>query len=100
MTADPGNGRPFVGRVETVEALHRRFEDARAGAGGVTLLVGETGVGKSALVAGLVRDMRARGARVLEGKSVPADEPPPFGLLRSALESARDVERTEGGPPR
>ncbi len=98
MAAEVGN-RPFVGRVEAVEALHRRFEDARAGAGGVTLLVGETGVGKSALVAGLVHDMRARGARVLEGKSVPADEPPPFGLLRSALESAREVEQTEGGFP-
>ncbi len=90
MAAEVGN-RPFVGRVEAVEALHRRFEDARAGSGGVTLLVGDTGVGKSRLVSELVREMRTRGARVLEGRAIPSDDPPPFGLLRSALESARLV---------
>ncbi len=81
--------RPFVGRLEAVEALHRRFEDARAGHGGVTLLVGETGVGKSILVSELVRDVRARGLRVLEGRAPPLDAPPPFVLIRSALESGR-----------
>jgi len=90
MTADPGNGRPFVGRVETVEALHRRFEDARAGHGGVTLLVGETGVGKSELIADLLRTVRQRGVQVLEGRAPLLDAPPPFSLIRSAIESARD----------
>ncbi|MFY9716669.1 MAG: AAA family ATPase [Thermoplasmata archaeon] len=102
MAADVGS-RPFVGRLEAVEALHRRFEDARAGTGGVTLVVGETGVGKSTLVRDLVRDMRARGVRVLEGRAPPLDAPPPFALLRSALEGARaedapvpDLLGTEG----
>ncbi len=90
MAAEAGSGRPFVGRVDAVEALHRRFEDARAGNGGVTLLVGETGVGKSTLVEDLVRDMRGRGIRVLEGRAPPLDAPPPFALIRSALESARE----------
>lgn len=90
MAAEAGSGRPFVGRVETVEALHRRFEDARAGTGGVTLLVGGTGVGKSALVAELVRDIRARGIRVLVGRALALDDPPPFSLIRSAVESAQD----------
>lgn len=89
MAADAGNGRPFVGRVEAVEALHRRFEDARAGHGGVTFLVGETGVGKSILVNDLVHDIRSRGIRVLEGRAPPLDAPPPFALIRSALESGR-----------
>jgi tetratricopeptide (TPR) repeat protein len=88
MAADVGS-RPFVGRMEAVEALHRRFEDARAGTGGVTFIVGDTGVGKSTLVRDLVRDMRARGVRVLEGRAPPVDAPPPFALLRSALEGAR-----------
>jgi len=91
VAADVGS-RPFVGRLETVEALHRRFEDARAGTGGVTFLVGETGVGKSTLVRALVEEMRSRGARVLEGRAPPADAPPPFSLLRSALEGAREVD--------
>ncbi|MGA8665110.1 MAG: AAA family ATPase [Thermoplasmata archaeon] len=89
MTADPGSGRPFVGRVETVEALHRRFEDARAGHGGVTLLVGETGVGKSELIADLLRTVRQREVQVLEGRAPLLDAPPPFSLIRSAIESAR-----------
>jgi predicted ATPase len=90
MATEAGSRRPFIGRVETVEALHRRFEDARAGTGGVTLLVGGTGVGKSALVADLVRDIRARGVRVLVGRALALDDPPPFSLIRSAIQSARD----------
>jgi predicted ATPase len=96
MAAEAGNGRPFVGRVEAVEALHRRFEDARAGHGGVTFLVGETGVGKSILVTDLVRDIRSRGIRVLEGRAPPLDAPPPFALIRSALESGRSFVDDQG----
>ena len=94
MAAEAGS-RPWVGRVEAVEALHRRFEDARAGNGGVTLLVGDTGVGKSTLVGGLVRDMRGRGVRVLEGRAPAADAPAPFALIRSALEGARALDGEE-----
>ncbi len=89
MAAEARDGRPFVGRVEAVEALHRRFEDARAGHGGVTLLVGETGVGKSTLVESLIADVKGRGVRVLEGRAPALDAPPPFALLRSAIESGR-----------
>jgi predicted ATPase len=89
MAADAGNGRPIVGRLEAVEALRRRLEDARAGQGGVTFLVGETGVGKSILLREVVRDARERGLRVLEGRAPPLDAPPPFALIRSALESGR-----------
>jgi tetratricopeptide (TPR) repeat protein len=90
----------FVGRLETIDALRRRYEDARAGNGGVTLLVGDTGVGKSTLVSGLVREMTARGIRVLEGGAVAADAPPPFQLLRDALERAREPAGSAGGPDR
>jgi tetratricopeptide (TPR) repeat protein len=103
MAADAGNGRPIVGRLEAVEALRRRLEDARAGQGGVTLLVGETGVGKSILLRDVVREARERGLRVLEGRAPPLDAPPPFALIRSALESGRaegdtDVPAVPGAP--
>jgi len=97
MAAETGSGRPFVGRAEAVDALYRRFEDARAGSGGVTLLVGATGVGKSTLVGELVRNIRARGTPVLFGRAAALDAPPPFTLLRSALESARDEPAPSGG---
>ena len=98
MSAVAGDGRPFVGRTETVDALLRRFEDARAGTGGVTLLVGGTGVGKSTLVDDLVRNMRTRETRVLVGRAPALDAPPPFALLRSALESAREATAADFVP--
>ena len=91
MAAEAGPGRPFVGRGEVVGALRHRLEDVRAGAGEVTLLVGEGGVGKSALVAHLVAEMRAGGIAVLVGQAPPLDDPPPFSLLRSAIESAHEA---------
>ena len=90
----------FVGRLETVDALRRRYEDMRAGNGGVTLLVGDTGVGKSTLVAGLVREMTARGIRVLTAGAVAVDAPPPFQVLRDALEGARETAGSAGGQDR
>jgi len=106
MAAKDGSGRPFVGRVETVEALHRRLEEVRAGTGGVTILVGDTGVGKSALIAELVGSIRARGILALVGRALALDDPPPFSLIRSAIESARadllltpDDARPVGGDP-
>jgi len=56
----------------------------------VTLLVGDAGVGKSTLVADLVREIRGRGVRMLVGRAAAHDNPPPFSLLQSAIESARD----------
>jgi predicted ATPase len=90
MATDPESGRVFVGRVETVDALQRRFEDARAGAGGITLLVGEPGVGKSILIEDLVRVIRSRGTRLLLARALPLDDPPPFSLIRAAMESAHE----------
>jgi len=91
MAAEVGDGHTFLGRMEAVEALYRRFDDARAGSGGVTILVGATGIGKSTLVRELVRDFRAKGAQVLLGRAPALDAPPPFALIRSAIESVEDL---------
>ncbi|MCI4373839.1 MAG: AAA family ATPase, partial [Thermoplasmata archaeon] len=98
--------RSFIGRGEAVEALHLRFEEVRGGAGGVTLLVGDAGIGKSALISEFVQEVRTRGVRVLVGRAPALDDPPPFSLLQSAIESARedpllqsDEDPTLGGGP-
>ncbi|HYA54544.1 MAG TPA: AAA family ATPase [Thermoplasmata archaeon] len=96
MAAEAGSDRPFVGRAEVVEALARRIADARSGAGGVTLLVGDAGVGKSALVEQVVRDGRGRGLAVVVGRTPAVDDPPPFSLVRSAFASARDDPKLGG----
>ncbi|MGA8664965.1 MAG: AAA family ATPase [Thermoplasmata archaeon] len=90
MTGEPVSIPPFIGRGHAVEALHRRLDEVRGGAGGVTLLVGETGVGKSTLIAEFVHDIRTRGIRVMIGRALALDDPPPFSLLHSAIESAQD----------
>lgn len=90
MAAEVHPGPPFHGRKEIVDALRRRLEDVQAGRGGVTLLVGDTGVGKSTLVQELVQDVRGRGIRLLMGRALALDDPPPFSLVHSVFESTRD----------
>ncbi|MCI4361385.1 MAG: ATP-binding protein [Thermoplasmata archaeon] len=81
---------PFLGRVEAVEALHERLQEARSGRGGVTLLVGDTGVGKSTLLAELCQEIRGHGMRALVGRAPAVDEPPPFALVDDAIASRHD----------
>jgi tetratricopeptide (TPR) repeat protein len=87
MGAEAGAGPGFIGRTEVLEAVRRRFADACSGAGGVTLVVGETGLGKSTLVAELLREIRSRRVAVLVGRTTAGDDPLPFALVRSALDS-------------
>ncbi len=90
MASGTGSSPPFNGRGEAVETLRRRLDEVRRGTGRVTLLAGDTGVGKSTLVAGLVTEIRGRGIRTLIGRAPPLDDPPPFSLLSSAIESAKE----------
>ncbi|HYK92809.1 MAG TPA: AAA family ATPase, partial [Thermoplasmata archaeon] len=80
--------RPFIGRLEAVDALRRRTDAAVSGRGGFTLLEGETGVGKSTLVADVIRSANEKGLHLLVGRAPSLENPPPFLLLRRALESA------------
>jgi tetratricopeptide (TPR) repeat protein len=79
--------RPFIGRPEAVDALRRRSDAARGGRGGLTVLEGEAGVGKSTLVEGLLQEARAKGLRVLTARAPSLENPPPYYLIREALAS-------------
>ena len=52
----------LVGRRLTVDALRSAVDAAMAGAGGVVLLAGEAGMGKTALTAEAAAYAKARGA--------------------------------------
>jgi len=90
MAAAIESDRPFVGRVELLRDLRERLEEARAHRGGVTLVTGERGVGKSALVNELLREVRQGGVPVIVGRSPAIDDPPPFSLIRSAFANMVD----------
>jgi eukaryotic-like serine/threonine-protein kinase len=67
---------PLVGRVRELQQLIRAFEDARASRGGVHLILGEPGVGKTRLAAALADHAAANGASVIWargwGRAAPA----------------------------
>jgi tetratricopeptide (TPR) repeat protein len=85
---------PVFGRTDTVEALVRRLQAARDGDGGLTVVVGEGGVGKSVLLRTLDRTARLGGFAVVRGRALPTDLPQPFALLGEVVRSAREITRS------
>jgi tetratricopeptide (TPR) repeat protein len=96
--AAAGGERPFIGRAEVIDALKRRGDAARSGRGGFTLIEGDAGVGKSTLISGMLSEARSRGMRVLFARAAPLDNPPPFDLIRDALQpGGRAAPSVAGG---
>src|SRR5215471_13403645 len=58
---------PFTGRTAELRRVTRRLEEARTGRGGVVLLAGEPGIGKTRTIAEMAETARAQGALVLWG---------------------------------
>jgi DNA-binding CsgD family transcriptional regulator len=84
----------FVGRGAELETMQRLLERAGAGEGGVVLLVGEPGVGKTRLAREFAARAEARGAVVLWGASY-EDWTPPYGPWTHAL--TQYVEQLSSG---
>src|SRR5262245_47766318 len=61
----------LIGRSDETRALRDALDQAAGGRGGVVLLIGEAGVGKSRLAADVSAVAAARGAAVLTGRAVP-----------------------------
>src|SRR5918999_4645602 len=68
----------FVGRERELAELVDGLDHAFAGRGGLFLLVGEPGIGKSRLAEELVAQARARDARVLVGRCWEGGGPPAY----------------------
>ena len=79
----------LLGREREQQALESLLEDARGGRSGVLALIGEVGIGKSALLERAVE--LATGMRVVRARGVPSETQIPFAglfeLLRPALGS-------------
>ena len=61
--------RPFVNREAPLQWLRRWWADALLGEGGLVLIGGESGMGKTRLVARLASEARVDGATVLYGRA-------------------------------
>jgi diguanylate cyclase (GGDEF)-like protein len=80
----PEAGTP-AGRHRERKLLADSWARARAGRGGVVLVEGPSGVGKTSLARAVLREARAAGALVLAGKC-DADSPLPLAPLRQAVD--------------
>jgi len=78
---------PLVGREEERRSLVSCLEQAIGGQGGMVLVEGEAGVGKTRLLQEVARDAEWRGAQVLWGQGRELAELPPYGVLGEALQA-------------
>jgi predicted ATPase/DNA-binding CsgD family transcriptional regulator len=85
----------IIGRAAELAALDAPLEQTGAGNGGVALLAGEAGVGKSRLVAEVARRASERGFLVARGACYPADSTCPYTPL---LELARALFAASPSP--
>jgi len=87
-----------VGRSVELAALAGLVADAADGRGGVAVLVGEAGVGKSRLVREAAALAAGCGVLVLSGRAVPAGSPLPFRPLSEAMLVASRGKRPPDSP--
>jgi len=69
---------PFVGREPELATLRARLTRAAAGEGGVVLVAGEPGIGKTRLLAELGERARAAGWQVLSGRAYESEGMLPY----------------------
>jgi class 3 adenylate cyclase/tetratricopeptide (TPR) repeat protein len=88
---------PLVGRDRERRLSERRLDDLRGGRGGILVVVGEAGVGKSRLVAELAARATDASMRWLEGRGVSYADAVPYHPWRQVLLAAIGADDAEPG---
>jgi DNA-binding CsgD family transcriptional regulator len=76
---------PLVGRAADRELLRRLLDRAAGGAGGMIVLAGDAGTGKTRLAATVAEDAAQRGFTVASGRAYPMESGVPYALFADAL---------------
>jgi class 3 adenylate cyclase/tetratricopeptide (TPR) repeat protein len=76
---------PFTGRTAELHRLLRRLDETSTGQGGVVLVAGELGIGKTRLLEEVTETARAQGALVLRGRCYEGEAARAFGPFAEAL---------------
>ena len=86
-------GGVFVGRERELAELRAAVDEARGGAGGLVLLVGEPGIGKTRTAEEVATYARVQGARVHWGHCHEGEGVPPYWPWAEAIRSyVRDAD--------
>ncbi|WP_448539876.1 tetratricopeptide repeat protein [Roseiflexus sp.] len=86
---------PFVGRVAERAELLGRLDLARAGHGGIALVVGESGIGKTRLAEEIASAATWQGWQSFWGRCEELAIPPPLAPLSQALAAALPAPRLQ-----
>ncbi|MEW5716986.1 MAG: AAA family ATPase, partial [Chloroflexota bacterium] len=86
---------PLVGRADERAQLIAHVEALGAGSGGIVLLEGEAGVGKTRLLQEIARDAAWRGAQVLWGRCNDLEAASPYAPMIDALAQGLSPLRAE-----
>jgi class 3 adenylate cyclase len=91
-TAMGGTSGAFVGRVAELEALSRRLQALRDGLGGLVVVQGEPGIGKSRLLEELLRGARGIGLRTFSGSGFSMERSTPYFAWRTLVSQVLGIE--------
>jgi class 3 adenylate cyclase len=86
----------FFGRDDELRRLAGRWSEAVAGRGGLVMLAGEPGIGKTRLATEVAERARDAGALVLWGQCLESEWSPPYAPFAEALDAqvaASEVEK-------
>src|SRR5579885_161079 len=90
------NRTPFVGRVAQLKRLAAKFDEACHGRGGIVMLRGEPGIGKTRTLEEFADHARQRGATIMRGACYDGEWQQPFGPFAEMLaEYARSLPVSE-----
>jgi class 3 adenylate cyclase/tetratricopeptide (TPR) repeat protein len=94
LTATPGR-TPYVGRAQELAALREAVVRSVSGTGGVILIGGEAGLGKTRLVEEIAAVARTRGMFVVRGHCYDMEGAPPYTPFVEAIEYGLTVTTRE-----